>query len=308
MTSVAKIFVFVKDDQYLMSAWIPYHAKLVGMSNLYIVDHDSSPECQEFYQQYIELGLNHRVVKCSFRDKGRELTKWMQEVRSECTWLIAIDSDEFIVTKNQNEYPICDTDIVNESLTKLPLSPYKQSFFICLAKCNCFSYDDPLVEMTSFHGPTYPTPHRGNKTFWPSSTFISTDEGNHCGTTSGDNSKYIATDLGTLHFPRRGFYQTAAKCIRGKKQLDFDKKFVGVAAEWRANWNELISGKLEQRYKTLNYPEDNNMNFATQIVKIRQAEFESGRHCLQEEKWNSTKAELESMKNDNTLKPAVRFP
>lgn len=291
-----KIFAFVKDDHYLLSTWIPHHAEIVGIENLYIIDHNSGRDCQNFYKQYIDIGLNVRVVNCSFREKGIKLTQWMKEVGGDADLLMALDSDEFIICKDENFNIYCDTEKIIKVINDLERGLAKYSFFITTVPSVHYNLTDPLIELTDIRKPFFPQLNHGNKTFFSSKTFISTDEGNHCGRTTVDNGIYNKTDLGMIHFSHRGFFHVASKAIRGKRQMNFDKKFVPVAGEWRKSYNALLDGSLEKKYSKRTIEPPKNTIFLERVKNLRRKEVESGRKIITSETWDHTKKVIEDMK------------
>lgn len=203
------IFCFVKDEPELMSRWIPYHAKLVGMKNILIIDHGSKSETKTIFNKFAKSGLKiFDAGMYSFADKAEVLTKVMMKFKH-YRLLIPLDADEFICMKNHKGMD-CNRQSILKSFRNLPDKPVVFKFGT-FDVCNQpeKSYLDPLIEMKEFR--FFPpettevfSTKAPSKSFFPGKYFVSTDDGNHIGKIE-PNEGFFSTNLSLVHFYTRGY-------------------------------------------------------------------------------------------------------
>jgi len=209
------IFCFVKDEPELLSRWIPYHAKLVGMKNIMIIDHGSKKETKLILNSFTHRGLQiYDAGMFPFSEKAELLTKVMTKYKH-YRMLIPLDADEFICVKNQNRMD-CNRQTIRKAFRNLPDKPviFKfGTFDVCNQPQS--RYIDPLSEMNEFR--FFPSEtvevfstNAPSKSFFPGKYFVSTDDGNHLGEIE-PNEGYFFTNISIAHFFIRGFNHFVTK-------------------------------------------------------------------------------------------------
>ncbi len=110
-----------RDEARFLKEWIEYH-RLIGIEHFYLTNHKSVDHFQEVLDPYIEMGLVE--LRHETRDtasgssnrkkplkKARIPVQWnniqitayqwaLEKAKQETKWLVAIDTDEFLVPKN----------------------------------------------------------------------------------------------------------------------------------------------------------------------------------------------------------------
>ena len=217
-------FCFVKDEPYLLSRWLPYHASLFGLQNIMVIDHGSSSETTSLLKTYAHHGLQlYDAGRFSFAEKSQVLSRIMRRFRS-YRFLVPLDSDEFICLKSEAGM-VCDGDSLKKAFEDLPYESvvYKfGTFDVCNAPDG--AYGDPLQEMTSFQffPPEADAVFSTNapaKSFYPGKYFVSTDSGNHAGRVEPDHG-VLSTRLALAHFHTRGYQHFLAKHAQASQTLD----------------------------------------------------------------------------------------
>jgi hypothetical protein len=217
---LAKIFCFTKDEHELMKYWLPYHGNLFGYDNIYLCDHGSSQLTLDVYEKYKKKGIH--VKDCStksFMNKWRILSRWMREHQKETSWLIPLDSDEFIVSMDGKNILTDPTQIKNY-LGNLVIHNRKYKFQNFVAVPEQYEYEEPLLEIEAFFNNSH---GNSKKSFFPGKYFVHTDQGNHSGMVKADENlptgkpktTGIISDLALLHFEMIGQKQVMAKFERG---------------------------------------------------------------------------------------------
>lgn len=213
--SPVMLFCFVRDEPYLLSRWIPYHASLFGIENIMVIDHGSGEATQSLLQGYEEQGMKrYDAGSYPFSEKAQILTIIMRRYKH-YRFLLPLDSDEFVCLKTEHGMS-CDRSRMLDALCALPREPwlFKLGTFDVCNHVNR-SYSDPLVEMTEFQ--FFPpestcvfSTQSPSKTLFPGAYFISTDDGNHVGCVSSGLGEY-RTRLSLAHFSIRGYQHFLAK-------------------------------------------------------------------------------------------------
>lgn len=248
MKELAKIFVFTKDEDYLMKYWIPYHGELFGYTNLYILDHGSNKKTQKVFDQYRDKGIN--IINCSkvpFINKYRMLNQNMRQHQPYTKFLIPVDSDEFIAFDEGDTFS-CKKDRVLDYLKKFKVSDNKIKFGAMLAIPKQESYDNSLLEIEDFV--VFPAGTKSkSKSFFPSKYFIATDQGNHSGKVSGSNGR-VLSNLTLLHFEIRSLEHAKEKAYRGAKAYGFmnSEKQPPVGRTWWAKLQIFKNGDPNKWY------------------------------------------------------------
>jgi hypothetical protein len=202
-----KIFSFVKDEADKIQDWIKYHSYIVGIENIFIVDHMSTDGTYEILQKW--KGLNLIRSNVPFHKKSEVLSSCMKK---QIGFLIPLDADEFLCYKSNDI--VCEATLIKNYISKLPIGSYRYKFHQLDVIPKETKVNDPLIELTEFKTKWYNDWQLYAKTFYHSSTFISTDQGNHKGSVVGRGDNYI-TDLVIIHFDVYDYDHFCKKVIRG---------------------------------------------------------------------------------------------
>ena len=210
MESLAKIFCVTKNETDLIECWIQYHASLVGLENLVVIDNMSSCEkVVAVYNKYRKKGLLVEYAP-SFTGSGQgdAFTACMRKHQSSCRFLIGVDADEYInfpdflegdrgvdKTKRLRRYLLS----LPENITKFSISTY----FEAVPDPASSAYVDQKVDSPVRNIRTFTRRKaRPCKYFFRSHSFVSTVNGCHNGRVS--RGKTIAAELCVVHFHSTG--------------------------------------------------------------------------------------------------------
>jgi len=95
---IVKIILMQKDESELLADWIWYHGTLFGLNNLHIIDHASRhKKVISILKSMKEVGLDVRTYKGNFISKKKIITELARELASQADFIVALDSDEFLV-------------------------------------------------------------------------------------------------------------------------------------------------------------------------------------------------------------------
>lgn len=234
--TIAKIFCMTKDEYDLIEDFIVYHGYLFGYDNIVIIDNNSTDSrVIDVYEKYKLLGLTV-VSEPSYvgSDQGIAFTKWMNQYKDSCEFLIGLDTDEFMFGLNENNYEF-DKKYITELLNTIPTNvtylkvnitplvllepemPYYNNNFV----------ENPARNMTTF---TNEKENIGKalrtKVFYRSNAFVNTENGNHTGRVSWGNTQ-IST-IGYIHFhytgPKR-LYERSRNVVRAYKYVDINDSY-----------------------------------------------------------------------------------
>lgn len=219
-----KIFSFVKDEGDKIQDWLNYHSQIVGIENIFIIDHMSTDGTYEILQKC--KGLNLIRSNVPFHKKSEVLSTLM---KLHSGFLIPLDADEFLCYKNSNDI-LCESTLIKNYISRLPIGSFRYKFHQLDVIPKETKVNDPLIELTDFKTKWYNDWQLYAKTFYHSSTFISTDQGNHKGNVIGKGDNYI-TDLVIIHFDVYDYDHFCKKVIRG------------ATSYGHINNRQLISGK-----------------------------------------------------------------
>ena len=124
-----------RDEARFLKEWIEYH-RLIGVEHFYLTNHKSVDHFQEVLDPYIQMGLvelRHETKDTASgssnktRIAARRITKdwnniqitayqWaLEKAKQETKWLVAIDTDEFLVPKNGETLKGILKDFQNEA-------------------------------------------------------------------------------------------------------------------------------------------------------------------------------------------------
>lgn len=237
---IAKIFLFVKDEKYLIQKWLPYYKSIFGENNIYILDHGSEDGTLDIINSYkVKV---HDCRNHPFKDKHILLTKLMSQYKKECKFLIPTDADEFLLHIDQNYDCNINKQLILDTLENHKID-LKSKLLELRSVLEQMEYSDPLNQINLFRCLYSPlsdnhlidesfkkTSRWHSKTFYPADKFINTDQGNHCGKILGKNY-YNYISLGFFHFQYLGYEHWKWKNTRGINA-----------------YNMLKDGKLPERY------------------------------------------------------------
>lgn len=209
------VFCFVRDEYQLLKHWIPYHADLVGMENIMIIDHGSNEETKSLIKGFTSMGLRvYDAGSFPFTEKEMVLSRVMGRFKH-YRFLVPMDSDEFLCLHTENGMD-CSKMGILKAFDALPCRPvlFKMGTFEVCNKPDA-DYKDPLMEMTTFHFFPPETTEvfstaAHSKSFFPGSHFISTDAGNHHGVIEANEGDFY-TRIALAHFHTRGYRHFVSK-------------------------------------------------------------------------------------------------
>ena len=209
MDKKVKIILFQKDEHELLPDWIRYHAWLFGRDSIHIIDHKSDNKTMDIIK---DNGIKYNIYEGHFGDKYKELTRVMKNFKKKYDILIPIDSDEF-VAYSENKVLDINREKIQDKINRLP-NDFRYKFSEWRAVDYKEKYEDDLIDMNKFH---LCNQGKHSKTFFPAKQFMSTDQGNHLGSISSSENKWIDSGLCMIHFHTRGYLKYKEKMIRGKK-------------------------------------------------------------------------------------------
>ena len=235
------IYTFQRDEKELLLPWIAYHSRIVGSRNLHIIDHSSTNlEVLQLLQTCKDEGMDVIHFQGDFKDKQHYLSRQMKSCSMNCTTLIPLDVDEFIVlgsTSSSNTHFVTDPLQIHSALANLPNDGHKYKFN--------GSYNGRYLGQDAVSLRPFAALHFGrskwkcvSKTFFPAATFRSTDQGNHRGAVSEACSKqspswqsrcrdcFHLTNLALVHFTgsASSFESFHVKMLRGAHAYGRDKQ------------------------------------------------------------------------------------
>jgi len=210
MDSLVKIFCVTKNETDLIECWIQYHASLVGMGNLVVIDNMST--CKEVvavYKKYREKGLLlEHAPSFAGSGQGDAFTAFMRKHRSSCRFLIGIDSDEYITFPDflDGDRSVDTTKRLRKYLLGLPKNTTKfriSTYFEAVPDPDSKAYVDQKVNSPVRNISTFTRRQaRPCKYFFKSDSFVSTVNGCHNGRVS--RGKTIAAELSVVHYHSTG--------------------------------------------------------------------------------------------------------
>lgn len=250
------LFSFIRDEAYLLRRWIPYHASIMGLSNIHIIDHKSTDkECITLLQRYKKEGLDVIKTERSFDTKYKQLTKLMHKYASRADILIALDADEFLCLSDEDHSIRADLAAIRAQLQSLPVNGKKYAFHVYEAVLDQIDYNDPLIEMTTFEyfkaSEKADGPNQQTKTFFPAKNFSYTDQGNHKGgILLAPNDEYNISKMAIAHFHMLGyrhFQQKLQKAVDAYNLQDLPPDYVGTGMRWNEWYHQTKSLSDEEK-------------------------------------------------------------
>lgn len=201
-----KIFLMTKNELELLEDWLKYHGYLFGFENIYVLDGSDDDRVFAIYDRYKMEGLNVHYSSNGLNDLAKELTELMHAHKGTNTFLIKLDTDEFLAytrnfesilrSRNNIKNPEICVDNFSQFFADLPITGqrYKASLTAWSIPRNgaVANVCRDLIEFT-------PLQFTQIKTFFHSDSFVSVDLGSHNGV-STNNEGVIDTALTLIHY------------------------------------------------------------------------------------------------------------
>jgi hypothetical protein len=246
LKTLAKLFTFVNNEEYLLRYWLPYHARFFGYKNIFVIDQNSTDNTEKICKQYIKEGLNYSRAKTRFSAKSKMLSRLMSVNKKESKFLFALDADEFLVYY-ENGNIIVDEATINNKLQKLlDANRYQLTELRALSKK--VNYDNSLLEINEFF---HCNMAKLKKVFYPGKFFISTDQGNHRGRVSNRSSIH-QSNFSYLHFNYRSYQHFVDKVKKGIGAYNYDINSKPKSGKhWMSAYKEILAGRGEKYYRKI---------------------------------------------------------
>lgn len=239
----AKIFSFQKDEE-LLEEWILHHAKIFGMENIYIIDHDSGAETKKIYERYTPLGLQVFSFSGDFKEKHNCLSLIMSRHRRAADFLIPLDGDEFVFLKNKNKVSKNKRDILQYLHSSRGITgKFKMVSYANLLES--FEPADVIAECGYFKKEG--TNFLKKKTYYPAKYFINTDQGNHHGCVSRGDEIIYCSKLILLHYSHKSYSKFVEKLKRGVVAYG-GKKGTSAGNNWFHKYSLYKKGELKKYF------------------------------------------------------------
>ena len=217
---IVKIFTVTKNETDLIEDFLLYNGKLVGFKNIVVIDNCSTcPIVLSIYKKYIKKGIEI-VYEPNYEAGGQGLayTTHMKRFRSKCSFLIGLDTDEFINVENVQLYPYLLG--LPKNATKFKVSRYMSSIpDPCSPTYVDQSVVRPVANIHTFKLETAKPP----KYFFRAADFLSTVNGCHQGRTT--NNVSLDVSLTYVHFHNTGCRRSIERArgiICGYNYTDID--------------------------------------------------------------------------------------
>ena len=205
---IAKVFTVTKNETDLIESFILYHGKMFGYRNIIIIDRMSTcPIVKGVYYKYIKQGVTI-VYENSKIPQGVLLTKYMNQYKKACKFLIGLDTDEFIYLRGQTNTPeemYHYLNFISSNISKI----YINMYFSSVPDLTSPHFIDqkiskPATQITTFQK------RITNKCIFRANNFISANNGCNGGKTS--MGKVITCQRFVyFHFNNRGPRQSMEK-------------------------------------------------------------------------------------------------
>jgi len=207
-----KLFLMTKNELGLLEDWLKYHGYLFGLENIYVLDGSDDDRVIEIYDSYKPLGLNVYYSSIGLNGIGKELNQLMHAHKGTNTFLIKLDTDEFLAytrhfelkwasrtlmkIKYRNNEICVDNFNFSQFFADLPITGqrYKASLTAWSVPSNC-TVPRACHDLTVFT----PLHFTHLKTFFHSDSFVSVDLGSHEGISTNNNG-VIDTGLTLIHY------------------------------------------------------------------------------------------------------------
>ena len=201
------IVTFIKDEADILNYWIDYHSKIVGPTNIVVLDNFSGAPSLEILKKWEILGVHVEYNVSDYRTKG---VKQFKAFKDHFPWLdlaIPLDVDEFLVHYQQN-VPIFNAKLVQQQLEKFRIMPDHK--FACLALVQYHSDCEVPLNSTFADEQTLRVhiyPPQWSKKIYKMKFLTWLDHGGHFGKLDHPKGNKVCSDgmnkLGLVHFHHR---------------------------------------------------------------------------------------------------------
>lgn len=197
--SIIKIFTIQKNTADDLRIWSNYHGNIFGYTSIHIIDHHSSDiKTLTILNELSKLGVTIHIMDDSFDKKHLYLTNIMNQFKNVSDILIPIDIDEYIAIKDgkENKIKLYDNkDMIINEINNLPHDGRTYKFINSISKpLDCINkkiknISQSVCSSKSFYitpwwNIIYSDTTKFWKTFYEAKSFLSTDQGNHFGSTT----------------------------------------------------------------------------------------------------------------------------
>jgi len=229
------IFCLTKDDWEIIEDFIYYHQRIVGYSNIYIIDNGSTDHrVHSVYKKYAPLGL-HIFSEIGPYQHANLLNKYINVYKHLYEFIVPLDSDEFLYSSVDRELGNDPSDPahITEVFHKLPKNLTYLGISESLTTMSApFTTIYPARDLTKFELTTVKNNNLFiEKRIYRSEAFIGIDEGNHSGNVSpnpGTKPSLTRIPIGHVHFHNTGNlrkFQRDAKFMSGRGYSDTTRPY-----------------------------------------------------------------------------------
>jgi hypothetical protein len=237
-----KVFSVTKNEYDLIEDFILYHGYLFGYENIVLIDNESTDaSVLEIYEKYKKKGvIVYTEESYVGENQGILFTKYMNQYKNECDFMIGLDTDEFVFNIdaiNNGEDPT-NRDKILEIFENLPsnFTSFSIGSYPCgIVDTNSPAFVDqkiinPARNITTFNSSLpieiiQKNPGQGTipKCISRSNAFVKTVNGNHVLIVS--HGDHLVLPIGYFHFATTGnrrVYERAKIVVKGYNYLDVD--------------------------------------------------------------------------------------
>lgn len=216
-TPLATVFTLTKNEYDLINQFVTYHAYLFGYKNVVVIDNGSThKDVLDLYDTFKSKGVTIITTDGYSGDlQGNHFTNTMLGYKDKSTFLIPLDTDLFFTVKQS-----CNKDTIISFLENLPTGYdmfIMNMFYMSVVDPTCSNYKNnkltvptdctTFVKRRGYGGCPYV-----QHTFYRSSNFVWTSNGNHVGGTT-TNKSYKTEDVAYIHFHLTGISRNVERCI-----------------------------------------------------------------------------------------------
>jgi len=245
-----KAFLFQKDEDEVLSDWLQYYSHMFGAANLVVIDHESqSQRVCRLLELYKLCGAEIMTYSGSFDKKHAVLTREMKKHND--TFLLPLDADEFVISPGHGEDSTVSKAALRNAFSNLPIDgrkyKFSYSYFARPTSASCWAEANSTGSTALDSHPLHRRILRSqlatdkeaffarSKTFYHSTGFLSTDQGNHYGKVNHDRGVYnenplIAANLShyfaplsasIVHYSLSSFRSVKQQYLRGFAAYNF---------------------------------------------------------------------------------------
>lgn len=231
-----KVFLFQNNERELLADWLQYHSYLFGSNNLHIVDHLSTDtSICKLLALYSLCGTKLTSYDKAFEKKHAILTKVMREETK--TFLVPLDADEFVVfaTNEERNHVSFDRERILSTFQELPIDGRKYKFNqvlpVRLNNATCERAEQYSEQVSGAYRRVMNTGYTGesmwrapiSKSFYHTTGFRGTDQGNHFGHAGIDGpgggasnlTHFIIANTSIIHLGVSTYDSIKQKALRG---------------------------------------------------------------------------------------------